>query len=122
MVCILYLFLVQSPLPCRDKDRKYKLHLEQDTDEGIRLSVLYFRCLTWHQGTGVTFLISGMGQAQGRVFSVAGRWVPTPMTHAHIPELAPQSLEPDDRVYLLLTAGWELTPKPKAHLLGQCTA
>lgn len=51
--------------------------------------------------------------------------MPTPMTHAHIPVLAPHSLEPDDRVCLLLTVtspGWELTPKPRAHLLGHSMA
>lgn len=99
---MLYLFLFQNPLPCRDKGRKYKLHLEQDIDAGIRLMVLYFHCLTWHRGTRVTFLISGKWQMQGRVFSVAGRCLPTPMTRAHIPVLAPHSLELDDRA--LLTA------------------
>lgn len=64
--------------------------------------LLYFHCFTWHRETRVTFLISGMWQMQGRAFSVAGRCVPTHMTHAHIPVLAPHSLEPDDRA--LLTA------------------
>lgn len=103
VVYVLHLcFLFQSPLPCTDKARKCKLHREHDTEAGIRLMVLCFHCLTWHGGTRVTFLISGMWQMQGRAFSVAGRCVPIPMTRAHIPGLAPHSLEPSDRA--LLTA------------------
>lgn len=76
----------------------------EEAEAGIKLMILYFHCLIWHQrGPGSRFTSQGCAGSREECAQWPERPVPAPMTPAHITSAGSLPSGTRQQLFLLLT-------------------